>query len=760
MVNLSCPKCHTVLPVREDKIGKSNFVCPKCFHPLDAANRAAPPTAGWLDEKSGQRGPEDAPTLGMEAAFPGLQRPPMAAPQRPGPTPVPARDAREDAPTLGPEQAFAGLKFPPSKSTAATSQRKAPRSGSVSKALQIPAGLSKRRWLLGAGVGAVICIIAIAVWMGTRSGRPTQSGDIAEALKDRDAQVRARAVQALINLGPNARPLLLPLLGVLNDEDPAVRRLAAEALSKRGAPDGDDLPVLSLALQNPSSQVRLFAVGALSQLGSTARSEMPVLRELAEDDDPGVSKAAKDALNVLGKAEEESLRRRLETGSLTEREEAAQGLGQLGKAARPAVPVLIEALADKNAAVRTAAKGALVRIGPEVVPVLGEALQDGKPEVRRGAAQALAELGADSRDTLPLLIAAADEPALRKDAVAALAKIGRDAVPSLISRLSVEQSRERRALVRDVLVEIGPDAVPALERARKSPAPEVQNVAADALERIDKKSSVPAPELSDKARLVFDELLAWFESKDANEDGFLDKQELARAFRGDKATPPNIAAAPTAKELEQYPDAWFLLRLDRDGDKQISRDEFERWAREYAVVETQAADAQDVVNQTYGRTLALREQLAAIVAKGQVDAALKSQQANLYAALMQEDAVLRSQLLRQRAAEEAALIVLRRWAGPAYGVLIVRDRIDVVKTEKVTETDKVLVEKGPGHKKGPEHKKGPPHKKGPEHKHVAPNPPVAVHQPAPVAYRPPSFVAPRPVHPVHRPPPVGTGKKK
>ena len=36
MVNLSCPKCQTVLPVREDKIGKSNFVCPQCFHPLEA----------------------------------------------------------------------------------------------------------------------------------------------------------------------------------------------------------------------------------------------------------------------------------------------------------------------------------------------------------------------------------------------------------------------------------------------------------------------------------------------------------------------------------------------------------------------------------------------------------------------------------------------------------------------------------------------------------------------------------------------------
>ncbi len=36
MIELTCPQCQTKLPVAEEKIGKTLFVCPSCSFPLDA----------------------------------------------------------------------------------------------------------------------------------------------------------------------------------------------------------------------------------------------------------------------------------------------------------------------------------------------------------------------------------------------------------------------------------------------------------------------------------------------------------------------------------------------------------------------------------------------------------------------------------------------------------------------------------------------------------------------------------------------------
>ncbi len=78
-----------------------------------------------------------------------------------------------------------------------------------------------------------------------------------------------------------------------------------------------------------------------------------------------------------------------------ERRKAVESLGQLGASAYPAVPVLIEALADADAGVRRSAAEALGRIGPQAdaaIPALTAALADPDPGVRKNAAQALAAL--------------------------------------------------------------------------------------------------------------------------------------------------------------------------------------------------------------------------------------------------------------------------------------------------------------------------------------------------------------------------------
>jgi HEAT repeat protein len=74
---------------------------------------------------------------------------------------------------------------------------------------------------------------------------------------------------------------------------------------------------------------------------------------------------------------------------------AARALGELGEAAREAVPDLIEALADPEPGVRDAAAaalGALGRTAKLALPFLAEALHDPNRFVRQAAARALEQI--------------------------------------------------------------------------------------------------------------------------------------------------------------------------------------------------------------------------------------------------------------------------------------------------------------------------------------------------------------------------------
>ena len=67
---------------------------------------------------------------------------------------------------------------------------------------------------------------------------------------------------------------------------------------------------------------------------------------------------------------------------------------------------------------------------------------------------------------------------------------------------------------------------------------------------------------------------ASFEQADKNKDGFLDAEELARAFRGPSA---KVIVDKIGVSRELHPDHAFMDAWDADKDGKISKSEFERY---------------------------------------------------------------------------------------------------------------------------------------------------------------------------------------
>ncbi|MBC8869645.1 MAG: HEAT repeat domain-containing protein [Planctomycetes bacterium] len=334
-------------------------------------------------------------------------------------------------------------------------------------------------------------------------GRKTEAEQVMpileRAFQDEEAQVRSSVASALGNIGTEAIPMLEQ---ALQDKDRRVRSSAASALRRFGA---EAIPAIQKALQNEDRQVRLSAVSAFGDVGPEA---VPVLEKTLEDEDFGVSVKAAETLGRMGKATKAIplLERTLQTKTQSSRSAAVNALAMMGEEAVPvlkkalqhedqhvrfsaasglgrmryqsdiqqgrvqeptptldealkdAVPVLTEALHDKDRQVRQAAAMALSYVGLEALPVIEEGLDDEDQQVRRAAARCLWGVLARSEDSLPVF-----EKALQDED---------------------REVRAEAAVALDTLVQMGPKAIPLLEKALQDEDGSVRQKAFSALRRM------------------------------------------------------------------------------------------------------------------------------------------------------------------------------------------------------------------------------------------------------------------------------------
>jgi HEAT repeat protein len=127
------------------------------------------------------------------------------------------------------------------------------------------------------------------------------------ALKNEEAEVRARAAEALGYLEVADPQALQALREALRDEDPILRVGVASVLEHLGAIDPQALQALREALRDENPEVRVHAAGALGNLRATDPQTLQALRETLRDEDTIVRVRAAEALGDLGATDPETL---------------------------------------------------------------------------------------------------------------------------------------------------------------------------------------------------------------------------------------------------------------------------------------------------------------------------------------------------------------------------------------------------------------------------------------------------------------------
>jgi HEAT repeat protein len=289
---------------------------------------------------------------------------------------------------------------------------------------------------------------------------------VGKALPDeRDSGIRDQFVEALVAMGPGAKPALpglLPLVaskGLLAplrarviaatvladpaspevdaalikasaDDDMTVRCAAAEALGKLNPLPADALATLvKMAKNDPKYVGRLAALRGFTSAGMRAQSAKSDIEALTTNAQPGLALWAKVALAAINgdvSASAPTVRATLTQRNSLARSAAAEALLVIGPTTAD-LPALIKLLKDQLDLTRISSAKAVGRLGPDAkdaAPQLRKLLDDNNAEVRAAGADALGMLGSAALPAVPRLKELLADPSVKESAQRALAHIG------------------------------------------------------------------------------------------------------------------------------------------------------------------------------------------------------------------------------------------------------------------------------------------------------------------------------------------------
>jgi HEAT repeat protein len=179
----------------------------------------------------------------------------------------------------------------------------------------------------------------------------------------------ARAQQAFIVLGEEAKPAVPELVRLMNDPTaPQIAKQAAEVLASLGIKDA--FPPLMAVLTNPQHPARTVVAIHIPSFGTNARPAIPALVQCLQDTNAATALFATASLGALRLEPElvvPALAAHLRHLDLSNRRIAVRSLGDFGPQARPAVPDLLSVLLDPDPSLRRAVTNALLKIAPETI---------------------------------------------------------------------------------------------------------------------------------------------------------------------------------------------------------------------------------------------------------------------------------------------------------------------------------------------------------------------------------------------------------
>ena len=211
-----------------------------------------------------------------------------------------------------------------------------------------------------------------AYYIGPGEVDPESVPALIEQLHAGDAGARAQAAEDLRSLGKMARPAVVALQVLLNDTDEKVRVAAASALLRINPKENKPLEILEHALASADGGIQRAAAQATGFAGAAAGPLSEKLAQLLASKDEATRITALQAITLLGPAAAPAAKAVMPMLDDAEYQiDAADALGRIGEASRPALPRLAKMLSSDQANVRWAAVRSMAQIGgPDAHPAV------------------------------------------------------------------------------------------------------------------------------------------------------------------------------------------------------------------------------------------------------------------------------------------------------------------------------------------------------------------------------------------------------